>query len=91
MNDLISRQDAIDEISRWIGYLDDDMILRIQIGLRKLPSVQSEPHEGEWIVHLYRVGVSRYECDACNARCDITYPYCPHCGEKKRGERNATN
>ena len=43
MNDLISRRQAIDEISRWLGYLDDDMIRRIQIGLRKLPSAQSEP------------------------------------------------
>jgi len=40
--DTISRQDAIDEISRWLGYLDDDMIRRIQIGLRRLPSAQPE-------------------------------------------------
>lgn len=40
--DCISRQDAIDEIARWKGYLDEDMIKRIQIGLKKLPSVQPE-------------------------------------------------
>lgn len=38
--DMISRQDAIEEIARWIGYIDEDMILRIQTGLKKLPSAQ---------------------------------------------------
>ena len=42
MNDLISRQAAIAEIARWIGYIDEDMILRIQAGLKKLPSAQPE-------------------------------------------------
>ena len=40
MKDLIERQDAIEEIVRWIGYIDEDMILRIQTGLKKLPSAQ---------------------------------------------------
>lgn len=42
MSDLISRQAAIEEIARWIGYIDEDMILRIQTGLKKLPSAQPE-------------------------------------------------
>lgn len=42
MNDPIERADAINEIVRWKGYLDEDMISRIQIGLKKLPSAQSE-------------------------------------------------
>lgn len=42
MSDSISRQDAIKEIARWIGYIDEDMILRIQIGLKKVPSAQPE-------------------------------------------------
>ena len=41
-DDLISRKAAITEIARWIGYLDEDMINRIQIGLKRLPSSQSE-------------------------------------------------
>ena len=41
-DDTIRRQDAIEEIARWIGYLDEDMILRIQTGLKKLPSAQPE-------------------------------------------------
>ena len=38
MTDPIERQAAIDEIARWIGYIDEDMILRIQTGLKKVPS-----------------------------------------------------
>ena len=41
--DTISRKAAIEEIARWIGYIDEDMILRIQTGLKKLQSAQSEP------------------------------------------------
>lgn len=40
MDDTISRAGAINEIARWIGYLDDDMIGRIQLGLKRLPSAQ---------------------------------------------------
>jgi len=42
MIDLISRQDALDEIRRFSGYLDEDMITRIYIGINRLPSTQSE-------------------------------------------------
>ena len=42
MDDSISRQAAIDEVARWAGYLDEDMITRIQIGLKRLPSTQTE-------------------------------------------------
>lgn len=42
MNDPIERADAINEIVRWKGYIDEDMISRIQIGLKKLPSAQPE-------------------------------------------------
>ena len=90
MDDLISRQAAIDivvfECGKWTGFAKE-----ISKQLKQLPSAQPERAEGEWIVHLYKVGVSRYECDACHARCDIIYPYCPYCGEKKEGERDAIN
>jgi len=43
MKKLIYLEDAINEIARWIGYLDKDMISRIQIGLERLPSALPEP------------------------------------------------
>lgn len=51
MADLIERQAAIDEIARWIGYIDEDMILRIQTGLKKVPSAQPTLY-GYSIEHL---------------------------------------
>lgn len=45
MKKLIYLEDAINEIARWIGYLDKDMISRIQIGLERLPSAQPEIEE----------------------------------------------
>lgn len=42
MDDLISRKAAINEIRRFSGYLDEDMINRINIGLNRLPSAQPE-------------------------------------------------
>ena len=44
-DDTIRRQAAIEEIARWIGYIDEDMILRIQTGLKKLPPEKPE----QWI------------------------------------------
>ena len=41
-DDTISRRAALDEIRRFSGYLDEDMINRIHIGLNRLPSAQSE-------------------------------------------------
>ena len=45
--DTISRQMAIAEIARWIGYIDEDMISRIQTGLKKLPSAQPKKRTEE--------------------------------------------
>ena len=42
MGNLVDRQVAIDEIARFIGYIDEDMIERIQLRLRKLPSAEPE-------------------------------------------------
>ena len=36
---LVSLNTVLSEIDRWIGYLDEDMIMRIQTGIKKLPSV----------------------------------------------------
>lgn len=44
-DDLISRQAVIDTIARWLGYLDEDMIERIQISIMRLPSVEADMRE----------------------------------------------
>lgn len=40
-NDLIRRGDALKEIERFAGYLDDDMILRLKIAIRRIKPVPS--------------------------------------------------
>ena len=40
--DRIDRQTVIDEVQRFIGYLDQDMIDRLKIAIGRLPSAQSE-------------------------------------------------
>lgn len=45
MGRTLNEDDVLKEIDRWIGYLDEDMITRIKIGIKKLQSAQSEQHE----------------------------------------------
>lgn len=42
MMDLIDRKAVIDEVQRFIGYLDQDMIDRLKIAIGRLPSAQPE-------------------------------------------------
>ena len=44
----VSLNAVLSEIGRWIGYLDEDMIMRIQIGIKKLPSVSPQDGEVVW-------------------------------------------
>lgn len=89
MSDLIDRQAAIDEIARWIGYIDEDMILRIQTGLKKVPSAQ---RTGRWIDDEL----------ICKARCSVCgeefswmdndmdrFWFCPNCGARMEASRDA--
>lgn len=43
MRRLIDADSAIIEISRFDGYLDDDMILRLQIAIKRLPTIDAVP------------------------------------------------
>lgn len=61
--DCISRQAAVGEISRFAGYLDDDMIMRIQMGLNRLkrlpfaqPDIIACGDCKHWINHDRRCG-----------------------------------
>ena len=42
MDDLISRQAVKDWLKRWIGYVDEDTIARMQYRVIDIPSAQSE-------------------------------------------------
>lgn len=95
MIDTISRREAIKEIARWTGYLDEDMITRIQTGLRKLPPAQPERKKGKWIPHkeisreyvgaasIITIKHDYWFCDLCDYRAEegrSMYNFCPYCG-----------
>lgn len=59
MNDLVSRQAVKDWLEKWRGYLDDDMIARMQIGTKDIPT------DRQWIPCSERLpeeDMTRYLC-----------------------------
>ena len=97
--DAVSRKDVLDEIQRFIGYIDQDMINRIHIGLKRLSPVTPRQKTGKWIdkgdngdwqfmtdgrgTHWHE-----WECDKCRGIVKVKFNYCPHCGTKMEGVKN---
>lgn len=93
MNDLISRQAAIDAFEGEVevtglanavavrGYanLVLDRILR-------LPSAEPERKTGKW-EHYLKEGL-KWKCSVCGSRFENPWKYCPNCGAKMVGESN---
>ena len=95
MDDLISRQDAIDlkyivKNINGVGYV---MLSEVQMKLRKMPSVQPEQKKGKWI---YKNDLKQFFCSECGFP-SLTYDdryiysmdlpnYCEDCGADMRGE-----
>ena len=91
MNDLISRQAAIDceyqvKIINDIEYV---MLSEVQMKMRKLPSAQPERKKGEWtdrsdggrILHPWW---ETYECSKCGQYGTRIWNFCPNCGADMR-------
>ena len=106
MSELIDRQAAIDaidfEIVHMTTYCDGknegNPLAQYNKGLEDgkkaieaLPTVQPEPHEGEWeqvSAQRYFMSASYfYRCSACGVNNVRNTNYCPHCGAKMKGER----
>lgn len=85
MSRLIYTDSAINEISRFVGYLDDDMILRLQIALNRLPTIDAVPVvHGHWIGKPL-AGYSTVKCSVCGSAFvenNGKWKYCPDCGAK---------
>lgn len=78
----VSLNAVLSEIGRWIGYLDDDMIMRIQTGIKRLPSVT--PKTGHWILLAHEL----YACSKCHSKWTRKLNYCPYCGTDMRGDED---
>ena len=71
--ELIEKERAVAEIGRWKGYIDDDMIARMQIGMRNIQPVSREEHRrihSKWALveefDAYGGGViKRWRCSNC--------------------------
>ena len=99
MQDLISRQAAIDAIrastSKYTGfmememYTDDDAVEAIEA----LPSAQPERKTGKWIDEGFYAdghGAHAFRCSECGGHI-IEYdadPFCRWCGADMRGEQD---
>ena len=96
MSDLISRQAAINEVARFIGYLDEDMIRRIQIALNRIIPAEPEPEreKGEWNREVLEntSGGTYYvwRCSVCGFAqlLPLKMNYCPNCGSDMRGDND---
>ena len=92
MDDLISRQAAIDAVyerMRQIGYENYPHVLSIRQAIRDLPPAQSERKKGHWI----KISPANiYECSECGKNVmtgDISaYDFCHGCGADMRGEQD---
>lgn len=92
MNDLISRQEAIDAlIDRFaeLAYWNPEVVIDT---LKKVPSAQ--PKKGKWIAHpggkFVGFPYMHYECDQCRDFEPEERNFCPNCGADMRGGENVT-
>ena len=93
MNDLISRQEAIEAVTRYLmspsAQLASTRSFK-QCAIDILGDVPSVQRKGKWIMHpddLFPME-STMECDQCHKHqpCTIDDNFCPNCGADMRGE-----
>ena len=96
MDDLISRQAAIDAVRMVIG---DNRSISVCDAIKQLPPIQlAEPKRGRWLYCEDTTAdcVDGYRCDQCgffvpwdyrHKSIDYIkdYNFCPHCGSDMRG------
>ena len=93
MNDLISRQAAIDALHMDTSIIPfkkareyaDATISEIRNRLEKLPSAQ--PKKGKWIDETFKpwgLVYHPYKCDQCGEHSEADSNFCPNCGTDMR-------
>ena len=91
--DYISRDDILNEIHRFHGYIDEDMEYRMKLAINKIPSADvAEVRHGKWLWELGGNGWANHICSECGyTKTQISivvmnYEYCPHCGARMKDE-----
>ena len=98
MNDLISRQAAIDEIKEIYEWHDNVTKERIIEHFKQLPSAQPERKTGQL---KYESAYNWFRCNVCrkiypsefmqyfdSCQYQPGFNFCPNCGADMRGERD---
>ena len=89
MDDLISRQDAIEAVQNRHMMLNKEKVLLIN-DLEKLPSAEPQRIRGRWIDKGVCTYVDNcrhlYKCDQCGGGWLDTPDFCPNCGSYNGGE-----
>jgi len=87
MDDLISRQAAIDELRDVIvkdvqfgDELTDGYNDGIDMAITVISKLKSAQRTGKWLDYL-KEGL-KYKCSECESRFDRPYKYCPNCGAR---------
>ena len=95
MDDLISRQAAIDETWKEPSYTDPyNVLTEVRERIQSLPSAQPERKKGKWIITKTERGWNCAEyptevtCSNCNYIEDYqkALDFCPNCGADMRGD-----
>lgn len=91
--DYIEREAAINEQKRFRGYLDDDMLNRLEIATKRIPAADVRPNiPGKWIREnnpsyspFDDSSEYRYRCSQCEEYNCRESAFCPDCGAPMRG------
>ena len=87
MTKYVDEKAVIAEHNRFVGYLDDDMIARLNIAIQRIPAADVKPNiKGYWIKTGYKFIC--YSCSECGYDIEKTkFNYCPNCGAKMESEK----
>lgn len=83
MDDLISRQAAIDVADAVWSVTGDKNVAKVWDQIKDLPSAQPERKKGEW-----SDGYRWQRCSLCKQTGKKSWNYCPNCGADMRGEQD---
>ena len=92
MDDLISRQAAIEALNKYVDYNDDgeqeinaDCVFHT---LEDLPSAQPQRMKGKWDARGWNNAY--WKCSNCDELTVFPFDFCPFCGSDMRGEEDET-
>lgn len=98
MSDCVRRESVKEWLKRWDGYIDKDIIARMQDRVVDIPSADvRENVRGEWEIETGEEwdGGGAYVCSACHYGYSFgsffeanTFNFCPNCGSDMRGEKD---